>query len=311
MWAALIASGLVGTLIAVQSRINGGLGQVLENGYLAAAISFGVGFVILLPLTFILPSGRRGLRRLSTEVRSRRLPFWVLLGGLCGAFFVLGQGLIATVLGVALFTVGVVAGQVLGGLVMDRMGLGPGGRIDPTPQRVVGTGLAILAIVISVISVPGGGGSGVALWLVVLPFLAGIGLSWQSAVNGLMRAAARSTTVATMVSFAAGLLLLLIVAGVSVALQGWPERWPTDPVLYVGGVMGIVFVAVITYLVRIAGVLLLGMSSVAGQLVAAVALEAGLPLASGVTPWMLAGTAVALLAVALAALPSRSGAPSR
>ena len=48
------------------------------------------------------------------------------------------------------------------------------------------------------------------------------------------------------------------------------------------------------------------MSNVAGQLVAAVAFEAGIPLAHGLTPGLIAGSAVALLAVVIAALPSRT-----
>ncbi|WP_244303001.1 hypothetical protein [Leucobacter coleopterorum] len=59
-------------------------------------------------------------------------------------------------------------------------------------------------------------------------------------------------------------------------------------------------------LVRTAGVLLLSMSNVAGQLIAAVAFEAGIPLADGLTPGLIAGSAVSLLAVVIAALPSRA-----
>nr|WP_246868878.1 DMT family transporter [Saccharopolyspora sp. ASAGF58] len=37
------------------------------------------------------------------------------------------QGMAATALGVAMFTVAVVAGQISSGLVVDRLGLGPAG----------------------------------------------------------------------------------------------------------------------------------------------------------------------------------------
>jgi transporter family-2 protein len=47
------------------------------------------------------------------------------------------------------------------------------------------------------------------------------------------------------------------------------------------------------------------MSNVAGQLIASVLLEAGLPLAGGVTAAMAVGTAVALAAVVIASLPGR------
>lgn len=302
VWAALIGSGLAGVLVALQSRINGGLSQELGNGYVAAAFSFGSGLVALSVIVLISPSGRRGLRLVRADVASGRLPVWTLFGGAGGAFFVLGQGLVASVIGLALFTVGIVAGQVLGGLIFDRVGLGPSGRIDPTVPRLIGTALAVVAVALSV-----GGGSGPSrsALLVVFPVLIGVGVAAQSMVNGLVRASARSALTSTFVNFLTGTVLLVLFAAVSVGAEGWPETWPTSPYLYVGGLLGMVFIAIAALLVRTAGVLLLSMSNVAGQLIAAVAFEAGLPLAGGLTQGMIAGSAVALLAVSVAALPSR------
>ncbi|UOR00867.1 DMT family transporter [Leucobacter allii] len=302
--AALLASGLAGVLVALQSRVNGGLSQELGNGYVTAAASFGSGLVILLLALCVSRRGRRGLARLRTEVRAGRLPWWTLLGGLGGASFVLAQGLVAPVTGLALFTVGIVAGQVLGGLVLDRAGLGPGGRIDPTVMRVVGTVLAVVAIGISVGLDPAARS---VMWLVVFPVAIGFGVAAQSMVNGLTRAAARSAMTSTLVNFIVGTAALVAIAIVSVAVSGWPTAWPSAPGYYIGGLIGTIFIAVAAMLVRTAGVLLLSMSNVAGQLVAAVAFEAWAPLAAGVTPGMIAGAAVALLAVAVAAVPQRRG----
>jgi transporter family-2 protein len=150
-----------------------------------------------------------------------------------------------------------------------------------------------------------GHGGDARLWLVIVPVLAGVGVAWQSAMNGLVRSAAHSAITATFINFVVGTAVLVVVAAISVAVNGWPAHWPGDPLLYVGGAAGVVFIGIAALLVRTAGVLLLSMSNVAGQLIAAVAFEAGLPLADGVTPGLLAGAAVALLAVALAALPRR------
>ncbi|MBK0417711.1 DMT family transporter [Leucobacter sp. CSA1] len=289
-------------LVGVQSRANGGLSQQIGDGYLAAVVSFGSGLLLLSILTLCSPAARAGLGRLREEVRSGGYPVWGLLGGTCGAFFVLSQGLVASVIGLALFTVGIVAGQVLGGLVMDRIGLGPGGRVNPTPQRIVGTVLAVVAVAIAVSADIGGGN---AVWLAVVPLVAGVGMAWQSAVNGLVRAAARSAIAATFVNFVVGTALLAVLAGVSIAIRGWPAAWPASPWLYIGGLLGVLFIALATILVRTAGVLLLSMSNVAGQLIAAVLLEAGLPLAGGVTVGLLIGAAVALAAVVIAAIPGR------
>jgi transporter family-2 protein len=124
-------------------------------------------------------------------------------------------------------------------------------------------------------------------------------------VNGLVRAAAQSAIASTFVNFVVGTAVLAVAAAVSVATQGWPENWPSEPWFYVGGVIGVIFIAVAAILVRLTGVLLLSMSNVAGQLIASVLLEAGLPLAGGVTAAMAVGTAVALAAVVIASLPGR------
>lgn len=300
--AALVGSGLAGALVAVQSRVNGGLSQQIGNGFVTAAVSFGFGLIILIVIVALSSRAKRGVGRLVSEVRTRRFPVWALFGGASGAFFVLMQGLVATVVGVALFTVGVVAGQVLGGLVMDRVGIGPGGRVDPSLLRIAGTVLAIVAVGISAAGEFGEGSP----WLVLFPFIAGAAVAWQSASNGLVRAAAESAVTATFLNFVVGTAILLVVAGVSVAVNGWPENWPAEPIYYVGGLSGVIIIAIASILVRVTGVLLLSMSNVAGQLLASVALEAGLPLAGGVTVGMLIGTLVALVAVVIAAVPGRA-----
>jgi transporter family-2 protein len=300
IWASLVGSGLAGVLVALQTRVNGGLSQELGNGYVTAAVSFGSGLALLCLAMLLSRRGRSGLGKLRTELRSGHLPMWAIFGGAGGAMFVLGQGLVAPLTGVAMFTVGIVAGQVLGGLVFDRLGLGPGGRIDPTPARIIGTVLAVAAVAIAV-----GLDPGPFVWLVVFPMVIGVGVAAQSMVNGLVRSAARSALTSTFVNFVVGTTLLGIIAVVSVLISGWPQDWPSAPYFYIGGIVGTVFIAMAAALVRTAGVLLLSMSNVAGQLLAAVAFEAGVPLTEGLTQGMLAGAAVALLAVAVAALPGR------
>nr|WP_280909719.1 DMT family transporter [Leucobacter exalbidus] len=301
VWAALVGSGLAGVLVALQSRINGGLSQHLGNGFVTAAASFASGLLILSILMVCSRRGRRGLTLLKAEVKSKRLPVWALFGGAGGALFVLNQGLVAPITGLALFTVGIVAGQVLGGLVLDRAGLGPGGRIDPTLPRVLGTALAVVGVIVSV-----GTGGGSVVWLVIFPVIVGVGVAGQSMVNGLVRAAAHSALASTFMNFIVGTTLLVFFAIISVVATGWPTAWPTEPWYYLGGATGTIFIAIAAMLVRTAGVLLLSMSNVAGQLIAAVLFENATPLAGGLSTGMLIGSAVALLAVAVAALPSRT-----
>lgn len=300
---ALVGSAFAGMLVAVQSRVNGGLSQQLQNGFVAAALSFGVGLVVIAVVCFLTPRGRRGLGRAGGLIRRGKLPWWTLFGGLFGGMFVLSQGLVAAVIGLATFTVGIVAGQVSGGLIMDRIGLGPGGRVPLTVPRVLGTMLAVVAVVVTVSGEWGATGNE---WMVVFPVLAGVGIALQSALNGLLRSGAESAVTATFMNFVMGFTMLALVAAVSVAVNGWPVVWPTNPVYYIGGAVGVVFIALATMLVRIAGVLLLSMSNIAGQLIAAVLIDLGMPLAGGVTWGMVVGAGIGLTALVVAAIPRRS-----
>ncbi|WP_158865315.1 DMT family transporter [Leifsonia sp. AG29] len=300
VWLALIVAVFCGAGIALQSRINGELGRRLGDGFTAAAISFGSGLVILTVALAVSPAGRRGLSRVRMALVTRDLRWWYVCGGAAGAFLVLSQGLVAAALGVALFTVSVVAGQTVSGLVLDRIGIGPGGRRPLTPARVIGAIIALAAVVWAVSAQFGGS---VPVWMMILPLLAGLGLGWQQAVNGQVRARAESALTATVINFAVGTVVLVVLMLVHWAFAGLPKPLPTELYLYLGGAIGCVFIAAAAVLVRVTGVLLLGLATVAGQLVAALLLDLLLPTSgSEVAFSTVGGTALALVAVATASM---------
>lgn len=274
---ALGGAVLVGVLTALQARINGQLGLRLGDGFVAAAISFSSGFVVLVALSAILPAGRRGFGRLRAGIRDRTIPWWMLAGGLAGAFTVATQGLAVAVIGVSLFTVGVVAGQTVSGLVLDRAGYGPAGVVAITVPRLIGGLLALVAVGVSLQSdvlqrVP--------WWMLVMPVIAGAGIAWQQATNGRLRQRVGTPLTATLVNFFGGTVVLVIAAAVHVALVGAPAAVPTEPWLYLGGVIGVTYIFMSAALVVHTGVLLLGLGTVAGQLVTAFALDALWPAAA-------------------------------
>ncbi|WP_241980380.1 DMT family transporter [Cryobacterium sp. Hh11] len=300
IWLALLFSVLIGAMYAVQSRVNGELGHQIGDGFTAAVISFGSGLVILSLGLVVFRSGRRGLQLVTRAVRAKTLSWWHLFGGLAGALFVLSQGLVAAPLGIALFTVAVVAGQTVSGVVMDRFGIGPGGRRPLHASKIVGAVLALVAVAWTVSGELGGSD---ALWLLVLPLVAGIGQGWQQAVNGQVRVTAQSALTATFLNFLTGSVALVLAALVHGVLVGFALDLPGNPWLYTGGLIGCIFIAGAALVVRTTGVLMLGLCIVAGQLLCALALDLlaptqGHPL--GVTT--LAGTALALVAVVIAAV---------
>jgi bacterial/archaeal transporter family-2 protein len=300
----LVAVGVVsGAGVATQSRINGQLGSLIQDGFAAALISFGSGLLIVLVALIFLPNGRKGIGRVATAIRQRDIPFWYVLGGAGGASLVLSQGLVAATLGVALFSVGIVAGQTIGGAIVDRRGIGRMPARALTVQRVVGSALALAAVIVAASSQLS---STVPVWMLVLPFLAGLLQSAQQAVNGEIRVVSESVATATLANFTVGTTVLAIAFVIHSAIAGWPTRLPSEPWLYLGGAIGVVFIAVAAAIVRSIGVLLLSLASIAGQLVTSLLLDILAPTSrEGVTLTTILGTVLTLVAVVIAALPSR------
>ena len=300
----MVVALISGALVAVQSRDNGQLGKELGDGYVAAVISFGSGLLILLVSMAIWSPGRRGLRRAATALRTGTIPWWHFCGGAGGAFFVLSQGLTAALLGVALFTVASVCGQTISGLLIDRGGLGTMLPKAVTYTRLIGSLIALAAVVWAVSSQLVGS---IPIWALVMPFVAGLGVGWQQAVNGQVREISQSVLTATFANFVVGTFVLLVIALIHVAFTGWPTQLPTNPTLYLGGIIGVFFIAAAAVVVRVTGVLILGLCSIAGQLIGSLTLDVALPTAGHAIAWTtIAGTVVTLMAVALAAVPSRA-----
>lgn len=294
----------IGIMTAVQARINGVLGTKIDDGIVAGLVSFAVGLLALVIVIPFIRSARGGVSRVWRGIRTGEIPAWMLLGGGCGALTVSTQGLTAGVLGVSLFSVGVVAGQTLHGLVLDRMGFGPAGVVAVTPGRVLGGGLALAAVAISL---SGDVLASAPLWMVLLPFAAGVGIAWQAATNGRLSGRVRSPIAATLVSFVAGTVVLLIAAGISIAARGVPDALPTEPWLYLGGILGSVYILLGALIVARTGVLLMGLGSVLGQLTTSVVIDLIWPSVAGPALWQTIAMVIVAVTSVVVAIVHRGG----
>ena len=291
-------SVVAGVGVAMQSRVNGELGLALDNGSLAALVSFGSGLILLLLALTVWQPGREGLSQVRVALRQRTLPWWSILGGLAGGFFVLSQGLVGGIIGVALFSVAIVTGQTLGSVVIDSKGLFGATKMPLTAPRIIGSLTVLLGVVVAA-SVWSEGSLALG-WPMLLPLIAGITVGWQQAVNGRVRRVAGSSLTATVLNFFFGTLALLVVFAVSLVFVALPSEWPGAWWLYSGGLLGAGFIAIQAFTVNRIGVLALGVSLVAGQIIGALALDWLFPVASSeITVWTITG---ALLAVAGSAL---------
>ena len=263
-------------------------------------MSFVVGTTIL--LTFVAVRQRDGVARLNP----RRMKWWWWLGGLAGAAVVASTAQGVPEIGVALVSVCVVAGTTVGALGVDEVGLGPGGRQPATLMRVGGAALAVGAVALGVV---GDRHATVRPALFAALFLAGAASAAQQAANGQVRRVAGSTAVASLVSFAGGTVALVIASAVRGDFSG--VQWPTAWWLYLGGLLGAIYIALAAVAVGEVGVLRLSLATVAGQLVAAVILDVAWP-APGITLHVqtVLGALLTLVAVAVAGVGRRQAVTS-
>lgn len=293
---------LVGALVTVQARVNGSLagevGDGLRAGVLAAVVSFGSGLVVLSLVVLSHPRRRDGLRRVGAALRTRRLRPVELVGGLCGAFFVASQGIAVGVIGVALFIVAFTAGQSVASLVVDHVGLGPSGHQAVSVPRAIASVAAVGAVTLKVVGDLDGTALGASLLLALLALVAGVLQAVQQALNGRVSAVG-GPLATTWNNFAVGTAgLLVLLAGSFLApgrIDGLPSAWW----YYVGGVLGVCFIAISAVTVQIHGVLVLGLCSIAGQVVAAEVIEVVDP-AVEVSALGLAGGVLAVVGVVVA-----------
>jgi len=305
--ALVVLSVVGGALMTLQTRLNAGLAVVEGSGFLAAAWSFGSGFLVIAAIAMAVPGVRRGTRRFLGEIRAGRLPWWLTAGGVIGALFVLAQGVAAPATGLALFTVVGVAGQSIGSLTLDRAGIIGMPRRPATSPRVAGAALVVIAVVIA--SWPELG-LGAAWWLLSLPLLNGLLRGVQQAINGRIRAEAGSALAATLVNFAGGALVLVVAALIAWAATGRGPVPVSTPWLLLGGALGLMHIFIQSFGVRRLGVLVLGLSMIAGQLLAAVVLDLVAPLPGTAFVWPEAlGAVLALGSVGVAAIPLRRATP--
>lgn len=108
---------LTGIAISVQAGVNANLRQMLGNPVMAAAVSFGSGF---LSLAIALLLMRAPLPALDTI---RQISWWKWTGGLIGAIYVTTVIVSVPRIGTANLVSLSVAGQLLAAVVLDHYGL--------------------------------------------------------------------------------------------------------------------------------------------------------------------------------------------
>ena len=135
LWAALIAGGAGATLVVMQA-LNAGLGAQLGSPVWAALVNYVVSTTTigLVLIAFRDPWPLAAAERVSPQ-------FW--LGGVFGTLYVLASIFMLRRLGAATLIALLVAGQMLGSLIVDHFGL-----FGVKPHPIDMTGLAGAALLV-------------------------------------------------------------------------------------------------------------------------------------------------------------------
>lgn len=134
----IVAAFCIGAALSLQPPINSVTARTLGSDLLAASISIAISLVFVVLVWLIWGKGAGDLGQV------KALPWWVVLGGIVGVMFVAGGVMVAPVLGVALFFVCVVAGQLVGSTLADQFGAFGMAEKPVNAMKLVGLGLVLL-----------------------------------------------------------------------------------------------------------------------------------------------------------------------
>lgn len=297
-----VATVLLGMLIALQSRINGELAVHVSTGLFPAWWTSATGLVVLVGITAIHGPTRRAAARIGPSVRAGVLPWLALTGGILGAVFLVTQSVVVPLVGVAVFSVGVVAGQTSGSLLVDRLGISASGVVHITARRVLAAVLAVVAVGISIsdrLST-----TSETILYAVLAVVAGALIAPQQAANGRVSVATASPFAAALVNFVGGALALSVALGLGLAVSAVDvlDPWGAPWWAYIGGALGLSVIAGAAWAVPSLGVLVFSLLSVLGQLAGSLLLDVVAPTAGTSVGWhLVAGVALTFVAVLIAA----------
>ena len=283
---------LAGSAISLQSYLNGRLGKEIGSATVAASINNLVALVATLAIVLATRAVPRGVARLRALGRP---PAWHFLGGFGGAAIVLVSAAAAPEVGVALLTVALVCGSTGGSLPVDAAGIGPAGKRPITAYRAAGVLLAVGATVIGAV----GSRGDLQVLLLSLALIAGIGMALQSAANGQLARATGEPFMASLVNVTVAFAALGTVALVTLATTS-VDALPSNPALYLGGLLGGFVVVVSATVVQTLGVLRLGLATVAGQTAGALVIDLIAPApGEAVTAATVIGVVLTMAAVAI------------
>ena len=268
-----LLAALSGLLIAMQARANGELSHRMGNPIEAALVSFGSGLIIISLISIFTPAIRNGMKNLKGAVSRKEIPVWTLFAGMLGGSFVAVQTQIVPIIGVAIYSVASIAGQTAASLIVDRIGLTGGGKKQITVRRVAAAGVTVLAVLVSVLDRIEA--ENLSLFAVIFGCFAGAIVGVQRALNGQINESTHQSFATSWLNFIMGTTFLFILLSIGVAInRAEIVALPSGPWwMYMGGTIGVIYIAFTSTIVQHLGVLTFTLISVGGQLVGSLLID--------------------------------------
>jgi transporter family-2 protein len=138
-----LAGIFTGMLSAMQTAINGHLGVVLNSAEKAALVSFVIGTVALWVIVIV----REHQINLKPAF-NQNYPWWIWIGGIIGALFVLENAFLVPLIGTGLAVVIVLFGMITGSLLVDHFGWLGANRILVEPIQLIGILVMLVGVVL-------------------------------------------------------------------------------------------------------------------------------------------------------------------
>jgi transporter family-2 protein len=268
-----LLAALSGILIAMQARANGELSHRMGNSIEAALVSFGSGLILISIISIFTPSIRNGMKSLKSAVNRKEIPVWTLFAGMLGGSFVAVQTQIVPIVGVAIYSVASIAGQTATSLLVDRIGLTGGGKKQITTRRVTAAGVTVLAVLVSVFDRIDA--QNLSLFAVLFGCFAGCIVGVQRALNGQINESTHQSFATSWLNFIMGTTFLFIFLSIGVLInRSELVPLPAGPWwMYMGGTIGVIYIAFTSTIVQHLGVLTFTLISVGGQLVGSLLID--------------------------------------
>ena len=143
--AAVVVGLAAGCLLAMQSSVNGYLGQNVAHPMQASFISFLSGTAIILVINFFTRSFPPRFTAAPTS-----LPWWAWMGGAIGVVMVTTSLIIVPKVGSLPWFAALMTGQTIMAIILDHWGLLGNPRSPASPIRLVGAGLLIVGVLVIV-----------------------------------------------------------------------------------------------------------------------------------------------------------------